>query len=138
MHEGTALEHHEYCVQGLINAKTNDIDWNLLVCFGEADEQPENIRFTILPICMLISVIFIAATLLVYAFVPKLRNLNGKCLICYLITLAIGYSILAWLQFIGEEHGPVCTTLALFAYFTLIASFLWLNVLNFDNWQSFE
>lgn len=122
----------------MINQKTNEIDWNLLVCFIEADKQPENIRFTILPICMLISVIFIAATLLVYAFVPKLRNLNGKCLICYLVALAVGYSILAWLQFIGEVYGPVCTTLALFSYFTLIASFLWLNVLNFDNWQSFE
>lgn len=132
------MEHHEYCLHAKIDEETNAIDWNLIVCYMEADPHPDNIRYTILPICMLISVVFIVATLLVYAFVPKLRNLNGKCLICYLAALAVGYSIISWLQVTQESVGPVCTSVGLVAYFALIAAFLWLNVLNFDQLQHFE
>lgn len=138
LHEGKALEHHQYCVHGMTNDKTNAIDWNLLVCYIEEETHTDNIRSTILPICMLVSVTFIIATLLVYAFVPKLRNLNGKCLLCYLAVLAVGYSILSWLQIAEESNGALCSTLALVTYFALIAAFLWLNVLNFDQWKSFE
>lgn len=124
------------CFRATVNPKTNAIDWNLLVCYMP---RTRDIRYTILPICMLISVFFIVATLLVYAFVPKLRNLNGKCLICYLAALAIGYSILSWLQIIEEYIvSPVCTLAANVVYFALIAAFLWLNVLNFDQWQCFK
>lgn len=88
---------------------------------------------------MLTSVFFIVATLLVYVYIPKLRNLNGRCLICYLAALAIGYSILSLLQIIEEYIvSPICLLAAYVVYFALIAAFLWLNVLNFDQWQSFQ
>lgn len=136
LHDDSTLEHHQYCFRATVNQQTNAINWNLLVCYMPATK---NIRYTILPICMLISVFFIVATLLVYAFVPKLRNLNGKCLICYLAALAIGYSILSWLQIIEEYIiSPICTLAAHVVYFALIAAFLWLNVLNFDQWESFQ
>lgn len=130
------MEHHQYCFRATVNQQTNAIDWNLLVCY---EPLPKNIRYNILPICMLISVIFIVATLLVYGFVPKLRNLNGKCLMCYLATLVTGYSILSYLQ-INEEYiiSPLCTVVAHVVYFALISAFLWLNVLNFDQLQSFK
>lgn len=136
LHEDSALEHHQYCFRATINQETNAVDWNLLVCYMP---QTKNIRYTILPICMLISVVFIVATLLVYAFVPKMRNLNGKCLICYLAALAIGYSILSWLQIIEEYIvSPLCLLVARVVYVALIAAFLWLNILNFDQWQNFQ
>lgn len=122
----------------MLNEQTNEIDWNLHVCYSEVEKRTENIRYFILPICMIISIFFIVATLLVYAFVPKLRNLNGKCLICHLAALAIGYGILSWLQIVEESAGIVCTSIALICYFALFSAFLWLNVLNFDQWQNFE
>lgn len=44
---------------------------------------------------MAISVPFIVLTIFVYLFIPELRNLHGKCLISYLTSLAVGYSILS-------------------------------------------
>lgn len=89
---------------------------------------------------MLISVLSIIATEFVYACVPKLRNLNGKCLMCYLASLAIGYTLVSLLQLNGINHiePMLCYSVAHLIYFSLLSAFLWLNVVNFDLWQSFQ
>lgn len=89
---------------------------------------------------MVLSVVFILLTLLVYAVVPKLRNLNGKCLMCYLAALSIGFILTAWMKLSGwhHVHPAVCYFIAYLMYFSLISAFSWLNVLNFDLWLSFQ
>lgn len=85
---------------------------------------------------MLISVVFIIATLIVYGCIPKLRNLNGKCLMNYLTTLAIGYTLMAWIQIYSMYYVEtlLCYSIGYTVYFTFCSAFSWLTVINFDFW----
>lgn len=87
---------------------------------------------------MLVSVPFIAATVLIYILLPELHNLHGNCLMCYLFCLGIGYSFTAWIKL--DEWNYVlpilCSTCGYFMYFFLLSAFLWSNVISFDLWQN--
>lgn len=164
LHENTTLNHHEYCLAVELNEETNRIDVELMVCF---ESEESDIRFRILPYgmnllkCnlnmlyffnsafnevnifqsgMLLSVVFIIATLLIYCVVPKLRNAHGNCLVVYLVTLAITYSIVSFVQLNAGNYieQTQCNFIAYFMYFTFLATYLWLNVVNFDLWLSFQ
>lgn len=89
---------------------------------------------------MLLSVVFIIVTLIVYAFVPKVRRLNEKCLMCYMLTLGIAFSVLAATQLSELEPtvSVMCTFSGYFLNFSFLSIFLWLNVINFDLWLSFQ
>lgn len=89
---------------------------------------------------MMLSVPFLIATFLVYALLPELRNIHGKCLLCYLFSLTIGYSSLALLQLNGSNYiDPVlCRSAGFTAYFSFVCAFLWLNVISFDLWWNFR
>lgn len=43
---------------------------------------------------MLFSIPFMVLTILVYLFIPELRNQHGKSLVCYLFGLIVGYTML--------------------------------------------
>lgn len=90
----------------------------------------------IIPSGMLLSVPFIVATILVYLCIPELRNVHGKCLVCYLTGLAIGYSVLACVQLNGNEPVPelLCKSAGYIIYFAFSAAFLWLSAISFDLW----
>lgn len=61
---------------------------------------------------LLISVPFLAATFIIFMFIPDLRDTHGKCLSCHVACLAIGYIALAVVQLTGEELSHnVCVTL---------------------------
>lgn len=85
---------------------------------------------------MILSVISIIATLFVYGCISKLRNLNGRCLMRYLIVLAIGFALIAWVQINdwGVKHPLLCRCIGYTAYFSFISAFSWLSVINFDMW----
>ncbi|XP_055296031.1 G-protein coupled receptor Mth2-like isoform X2 [Sitodiplosis mosellana] len=131
------LSSQKYCFHGKYNKATDKVDLKLLICLEVPESHP---RYAILATCMLISVLFIIATLLVYAFVPKLQNLQGKCLICYLICLAIGYTLMAYIQLNGFNYVQphICHPIGFTMLFGFLSAFCWLNVLNFDFWLNFQ
>ncbi|XP_061397167.1 G-protein coupled receptor Mth2-like [Musca vetustissima] len=90
-------------------------------------------------IAMAISVPFIILTIMVYAYIPELLNLHGKCLISYLSPLAMGYSILSTIS-LSEVVFPnlVCSCLGYVAYYCFMSAFFWLSVISFDLWQNFR
>lgn len=89
---------------------------------------------------MLLSIPFIIATILVYFVVPELYHLHGKCLLCYLLALAIAYSVNAYLKLNGSDFiSPLpCQLLGYTMYFALLTAFLWLNVICFDLWFNIQ
>lgn len=89
---------------------------------------------------MLISVPFILATILVYLCLPELRNLHGKCLLCYLIGLAIGYLFMAMMQLNRSNFIPhyIRDPIGYLIYFSFMSAFLWLSVISFDLWWIFR
>ncbi|XP_037811115.1 G-protein coupled receptor Mth2-like isoform X1 [Lucilia sericata] len=90
-------------------------------------------------IAMAISVPFIVLTIFVYLFIPELRNLHGKCLISYLTSLAVGYSVLSTITLSEVIFANfVCSSLGYIGYFSFMAAFFWLSVISFDLWQNFR
>uniref|UniRef100_A0A1I8NM82 G-protein coupled receptors family 2 profile 2 domain-containing protein n=1 Tax=Stomoxys calcitrans TaxID=35570 RepID=A0A1I8NM82_STOCA len=101
--------------------------------------KPASLSLQINNIAMAISVPFIILTIMVYALIPELRNLHGKCLISYLSPLAIGYTILSTIS-LSEVEFPnfVCSCLGYVAYYCFMSAFFWLSVISFDLWQNFR
>ncbi|XP_037940040.1 G-protein coupled receptor Mth2-like isoform X1 [Teleopsis dalmanni] len=90
-------------------------------------------------LAMLISIPFLVLTIFVYIFIPKLRNLHGKCLICYLFSLTVGYSVLVTNNYFSKQYNDfTCSFVGFMAYFFFIAAFLWLSVISFDLWHNFR
>lgn len=89
---------------------------------------------------MITSVPFLIITLLVYLFVPQLRNMHGKLLVCNLSGLAIAYSCLAWLKFNGHDYieENKCKSMGRLIYFSLLSAFCWSNVISYDLHHNFR
>lgn len=82
---------------------------------------------------MIISVPFLLVTFLVYLFVPQLRNMHGKCLICNFGSLMVGYIILAWIKLQGwKADEDLCIPMGRITYFALLSAFFWTNVISYD------
>lgn len=129
-------EQDNYC---LLIGDTEDptkLTARLLLCFGEY----YNLKYILLPYCMLASIPFLLATFFVYVCLPELRNMHGKCLLCYLTGLAVGYFSLAMVQLNGSQYVEpmLCGSVAVVIYFAFLSSFFWLNVISFDLWWNFK
>ncbi|XP_073836015.1 G-protein coupled receptor Mth2-like [Musca autumnalis] len=83
---------------------------------------------------MSISVIFLIPTVLIYSLIGDLsRNIRGKQLVCYFISLIGVYSIFSFINisaFVFDEF--TCKILGAFCYFFFISAYLWLSILCFD------
>ncbi|XP_039492020.1 probable G-protein coupled receptor Mth-like 12 [Drosophila santomea] len=82
---------------------------------------------------MMISVVFYIITLTVYLFVKKLRNLLGKCLICYMFCLFVEYLI--WTLDHFRLVLPICAAAGYIKYYFSLSSSLWISVVNFHLWK---
>ncbi|XP_063222231.1 G-protein coupled receptor Mth2-like isoform X3 [Bacillus rossius redtenbacheri] len=104
----------------------------------EPDESREPL-YVVYPVGMLISLPFLAVTLVVYAAVPQLRNLHGRALMSYVVSLIVAYTCLVGVQLLSSSLAQLlCLMLAFIIYFSFLASFFWLNVMCFDIWWTFS
>lgn len=89
---------------------------------------------------MLASVPLLLVTFLVYICLPELRNLHGKCLLGYLMSMAIGYTCLALVKINGEKYVKpwLCKSVGFVIYFLFLSAFFWSNVISFDLWWNFK
>lgn len=86
---------------------------------------------------MLISVVFLLITFIVYAILPKLRNLDGKLLMCYISALAVSFVLLSVVQLkVIDEIDNVCIVLGFVLYLSILISFFCLNAFAFDIWKT--
>ncbi|XP_058800349.1 probable G-protein coupled receptor Mth-like 3 isoform X2 [Phymastichus coffea] len=81
-----------------------------------------------------LSLPFLAVTFVVYAIIPELRNIYGKTLMCYVISLLSAYIFMVVSSFL---EYPACIVIAYIVHFSFLASFFWLNVMCFDIWWTF-
>jgi G protein-coupled receptor Mth (Methuselah protein) len=82
-----------------------------MVCFPE---QGEDAKGAYLFGCLnLLATVFLVATLLVYAILPKMRNLNGVIVMCYLASMTAMNISFAYL-FLSRGNDisiSLCTTI---------------------------
>lgn len=81
---------------------------------------------------MLISVPFLMATFCVYLCIPDLRNLHGKCLMCYLFGLTCLFLSFPLIQLNHDSIQQtrwLCEATGYAAYVSILVCFFFLNVM---------
>ncbi|GBP83594.1 G-protein coupled receptor Mth2 [Eumeta japonica] len=93
----------EYCLDTFVTEEdgVNKTRLDALVCFAS---QTEDSNYVISISCMLISCFFILLTVGVYSWLPELRNLHGRVLTAYLLSLFVGFTFLATMQLLITLH----------------------------------
>ncbi|XP_065362436.1 G-protein coupled receptor Mth2-like [Calliphora vicina] len=127
----------DYCYSPLLNETSMEYILTPFIC---PVKNSCTLKQRINSYAMAVSVIFLIPTILVYLVLKELRgNLRGKLLICHLLSLTIGYIIIALINISGLQFDVKgCNFLGYTCYFFLLAAFLWLNVLCYDIWKNFE
>ncbi|XP_032570077.1 probable G-protein coupled receptor Mth-like 4 isoform X1 [Drosophila sechellia] len=120
--DNAELSKREYCVQHL-----SFIGDSIRIAPHFCPLSSEHSR-TWKTVAMVISMICIVLTISVYLYVKKLRNLHGKCFICYLASLFLGYLFL--LLNVWKYSSHFCVTAGFMGYFSVIAAFFWLSVIG--------
>ncbi|XP_043234625.1 G-protein coupled receptor Mth2-like [Amphibalanus amphitrite] len=114
-----------------------------IVCFGESSGSAAGARVSaathLYRALLLVSALFLLATLLVYCAVPELRNLHGRCLLSHVAALlaAYGCNLAAQVEVVYSSMAA-CQVTALVMYFSFLAACFWLNAMSFDIWLTFS
>ncbi|KAH8251224.1 hypothetical protein KR032_003279, partial [Drosophila birchii] len=82
-----------------------------------------------------LSEVFLILTIAVYLYVKKLRNLHGKCFICYMVSSCI-FFIYDLLEPV-EKPLQLCPLYAYSYYLITMAKFTWLLSLSHQMWKGF-
>lgn len=89
---------------------------------------------------MMFSIPFLVLTFCIYGLIPELRNLHGKCLMCYILGLTFLYIFLTVVQLEGtfyvESFG--CRLTGYLTYLSVLLCFFWLNIMSLDIWRSYR
>ncbi|CAH2233733.1 jg20355 [Pararge aegeria aegeria] len=110
--------------------RTLNSSGRFIVFCNEAEEEII-IDQIILAYCMYVSVVFLLLTMIVYCALPEMRDVQGKSIINFCGSLALGLGLFGYLH-LGLEysHLGLCATRGFLAYFFLIASFFWTNAIS--------
>lgn len=124
--------------------KSNGIcPYKLLTYVCEYHSQPKNVyairkqstkTIVKIIICLsgsLISIPCILATVLVYIFIPELRNLHGTCLICYLMFMALSIIF-------TNPYVALNVAFRIAGCYLGLCAIHWLQVISFDMWWNFK
>ncbi|XP_039757913.1 G-protein coupled receptor Mth2-like [Pararge aegeria] len=119
------VEADQFCIA---NRTLNSNERSAVVC-----DEVEEVIFDqrILGYCMLVSAVFLTLTAIVYCALPEMRDLQGKSIINFCGSLALGLSILGvvTLNLPFSDMG-LCAARGFFIYFFIIASFFWTNAIS--------
>lgn len=137
------LPHTNYCLEHIL--ETFDIKPSVIVCqenlpqVGKED-YVKDIRFTIYPIGLALSCIFLAATLVSGFLLPVSHHvLHWRCQTNYVICLLIGDFLLCIVQISGDvSNKTICVYTAVLMHFFLLSAFFWLNTMCFNIWWTFR
>ncbi|XP_039481569.1 probable G-protein coupled receptor Mth-like 3 [Drosophila santomea] len=124
--DNVELSKREYCVQH-ISFKNNST--RIAPNFCPLSSEPSKTWKTV---AIVLSLICLVLTISVYLYVKELRNLVGKCLICYLAALFLGYLFL--ILNVWNYSSGFCVTAGFLGYFSVMAAFYWLSVISLTNW----
>ncbi|XP_043644980.1 probable G-protein coupled receptor Mth-like 3 [Drosophila teissieri] len=124
--DNVALTKRDYCVQH-ISLKVNSI--RIAPHFCPLSSEPSKTWKTV---AIVLSLICLLLTISVYLYVKELRNLVGKCIICYLASLFLGFLFL--ILNVWNYSSGFCVTAGFLGYFSVMAAFFWLPVISLTYW----
>ncbi|XP_060528475.1 probable G-protein coupled receptor Mth-like 1 [Cylas formicarius] len=102
--------------------------------------QSENdLRFTIYPIGLAISAIFLAATLAAGSLLPASHHvLHWRCQTNHVACLLVGDVLLCITHLSGRLEFAPCFAIAVAMHFLFLSAFFWLNTMCFNIWWTFR
>lgn len=106
-----------------------------------------NFRFIVNGILAIISCIFLFLTFIIYAYLPGLRNLYGKTMMCHIASLFMAYVCLAitglgppkleyTVDYTNDKSWNFCETIGFLMLYSFVAAFTWLNIMSYDIWST--
>ncbi|CAK1583627.1 unnamed protein product [Parnassius mnemosyne] len=99
-----------------------------VICVDESEPIVDN---AIMAYCMIVSVVFLTLTALIYLMLPEVRDLHGKSVINFCVSLALGLACLAIMNLVSSYSDMnLCAVRGFLTYFFLIASFFWTNAIS--------
>lgn len=134
-----SLQPEDYCLENIMELGAVAV----LACPGE-DATPagtgSDLRFTLYPALLFISVFFLVATLLASCLLPSAyHQLHWRCQTNYVASLMFGDLLLAITQMSGAAlKGPLCVVFAILMHFLFLSAFFWLNTMCFNIWWTFR
>ncbi|CAO1412363.1 unnamed protein product [Diamesa tonsa] len=104
----------------------------------EREDMEEKLKWN--AIGMFISFPFLLVTFSIYCWIPELRNVNGRSLMCYVASLIFYFGFIIFVQLFNTKlSGTVYCKLSGYGiYFSSILCFFWLNVMSYDIWSTFR
>ncbi|XP_017068190.2 G-protein coupled receptor Mth-like [Drosophila eugracilis] len=85
-------------------------------------------------VVMIISLVCMVLTISVYLYLKDLRNLLGKCFICYLVSLFMAYLFLV--LDLWDLSNDFCVSAGYMGYFFAMSTFFWLSVISLHLWNA--
>ncbi|XP_050437799.1 probable G-protein coupled receptor Mth-like 1 [Adelges cooleyi] len=139
---GTVIAAKDYCLEHVLEEAEPRM-WTVFTCAPRLDvtkSYREDIRFTLYPFGLVLSVFFLAVTLVASCMLPSTYHvLHWKCQINHIVCLLVGDLCLAIVHLSGESlRGPMCIFLAIVMHFVFLAAFFWLNTMCFNIWWTFR
>lgn len=114
--DGHTIQPREYCLEHVREDKEPRL-WTVFTCASRNDHHDhvtksyrEDIRFTLYPLGLLLSVFFLAVTLVASCMLPSTYHvLHWKCQVNYVGCLLVGDLFLAFIQLSGDSlRGSLC------------------------------
>lgn len=142
---GKMFDREQYCLDHVVTDRYEGV--KIFTCSGHYGTAPpiltqhqDDTRFAIYSIGLLISVLFLIATLAVgFLLLSNHHMLHWRCQTNYVICLLIGDLLLAITQISGTNlHGPSCIIIAHLMHFFFLATFFWLNTMCVNIWITFR
>ncbi|XP_063607695.1 probable G-protein coupled receptor Mth-like 3 [Penaeus indicus] len=83
-----------------------------------------------------VSCVFLAVTILCHIVVPKLRDTQGLCFLCHMVSLFVADAAL-FISYLPTYRDPglACVINGMIIQMSFLATFFWLNVMCFDIWR---
>ncbi|CAG4957708.1 unnamed protein product [Colias eurytheme] len=114
----------EFCIA---DRTVNETEPVLVLCNIDEDPVEEN---NVIQYCMVISVVFLLLTAIIYCLLPELRDLQGKSIINFCISLSLALSLFAVIRLVPAADLVSCSVQSFSVYFFFIASFFWTNAIS--------
>lgn len=138
------LSSSEYCLENLRLDDSSKQMIKVFAClhhFGKENTTSDKHQTAALNFGLVISVIFLAATLVASYMMPSIHHvLHWKCQIYYVFCLFIGDFLLAFSQLYKPLKMDVamCQIVASVMHFFFLSAFFWLNTMCFNIWWTFR
>ncbi|KAK3878107.1 hypothetical protein Pcinc_017233 [Petrolisthes cinctipes] len=94
------------------------------------------VRGVLIPAGLVVSCVFLGATLLCHLCVAPLRDIHGLCLAAYVAALLVADATLFLTQALSGYFAPApCVAVAVILHVAFLSTFFWLNVICYDVWN---